>query len=629
MNDATAFGGTTDESATSGHAKKATSLRPVGAGFDIKSVRCAVEARLDASIRKDEDFFGRIRDFSKECEPGRVQHQLALMTEGYRVDEAITPKLARLGTVLTRALRLAQPVDIFVMPSHECNAYCLPSRKGNRLIMCLYSGVIEMMSSQELLFVMGHEVGHALFRHAEIPPIGFDHAHFSPLEVVRARALGRAKEITCDRIGLLACQDTRVASAALFKVASGLTERWISFDESAYSRHFDDLSAMSELIDLEDAARTHPLTPLRVKALITFANSEAYARAFGRGEWSVSTDELERRVETMLSVLDPDVSELEGKDEKDAANRFLFDGALLVIGADGVVEPQEVAWLERQTSDKWSGEALAKSLSSDEFRHGLRQRLETNAAVLRNKLSDMARAGLLHTMFDVALSAGGIPESEGDALHQLRELLGISGELAGAVYRAAKSEASDESDISSDGPSQHEATSQSAAPVDPLEAILQQANLPAKAQAAAQAACSEIRSQTAPLGIYARKLLAWSISASRDGGPLTEAQGKKLAVATIRVCREIHDRRSMPRKARSAPMDKLVKQHGVVALFSRNENVYLGSADRPYVILSVSRAKSSVVIAPLDNLEETTEVDPRELRKDLVQGAWPAEIDIP
>ena len=124
------------------------------------------------------------------------------MTDGYRVDEAITPKLHRLGQLLTRVLRLPQPLDLFIWASEEKNAYCLPSRKGNRLIMCLYSGLVASLSSQELLFIMGHEVGHALLNHGQTLGVAFDNPDFSPVEVVRLRALDRAQEVSCDRFGL-------------------------------------------------------------------------------------------------------------------------------------------------------------------------------------------------------------------------------------------------------------------------------------------------------------------------------------------------------------------------------------------------------------------------------------------
>jgi Zn-dependent protease with chaperone function len=254
-----------------GHGKGLT-LEPIAAGFDPACVRCAAESRLHELIWKDEDLLTRIKALTQERDDSRIQTRLGLITDGYRVDEAITPKLFRLGVMLTKILRLAQPLDIFVRCSEELNAFCLPSRKGNRLIMCLHSSLVASLSSQELLFTMGHEVGHALLKHGETLGITFDNPHFSPMEVVRLRALHRAQEVSCDRMGLLACQDVRVASTALFKIGSGLTEKWICFDEAAYARHFDELSSMAELVDLEDASRTHPFDPLRVKALIAFSN---------------------------------------------------------------------------------------------------------------------------------------------------------------------------------------------------------------------------------------------------------------------------------------------------------------------------------------------------------------------
>lgn len=603
---------------------KPAGLASVAAGFDIAAVRCAVEKRLEESIRQNKELVERIKALNEQRDRARVRGRLELMTDGYRVDEAITPKLARLGQLLAAALRLVHPLDIFVWPSNELNAYCLPSRKGNRLIMCLYSGLVSSLTSHELLFVMGHEVGHAILKHGETLGIGFDNPNFSPLEVVKLRALERAREVSCDRFGLSACQDVRVASTALFKIASGLNERWIVFDETAYSRHFDELSSISELVDLEDASRTHPLTPLRVKALIAYSKSETYARAFGKTSCLIPAAEMERGIETMLSVLDPDVAELDGKDEQEAANRFLFDGALLVISADGVVAPEEVAWLEARTSSKWSGEELSRDLSKPEFRQDLQQRLEANASVLRHKLSELGRANLLSIMCDIAVCAGGIPQSEFEVIDLLRQQLRISPELAQSVLNHAKASPRDESEEDSEpGPSLSAAGTP---PADPLDAILLQSKLPDKALAEARTTCDQIRSGNMPLSVGVRTLVSWAICASRHSGSLTRAQGKKIAVAAVRVCRQIQDANGIARKACSNPMDDLVREYGVVALFNRNETVYVGQEDVPYVIVSISRTKDTIVIAPADNLEATIEIDPRELRKDPVRGDWPPEL---
>ena len=330
----------------------------------------------------------------------------------------------------------------------------------------------------------------------------------------------------------------------------------------------------------------------------------------------------------MLSVLSPDLSELEGQNEQAAANQFLFDGALLVIAADGVVALEEVDWLNRQTSEKWSGEELARELANPEFKQHLQQRLEANAVILREKLSEFSRAKLLHVMCDVALSAGGIPETEFEILDHLRRLLKLSVELAQSVLGHAKEDLGGESTEESEELSDEERRPVAATipATDPLEAVLEKANLPDKARVATRAICDEVISHNMPLVVGLRTLVSWAIGASRDGGPLSEAQGKKLTVAAIRVCRDIQNQAGAVRRSRSTPLDKLIRKYGVVALFSRNETVYFGQEDRPYVIVSVSRAKSYVLIAPVDNLQATTKVDPRELRKDSILGDWPAEL---
>jgi uncharacterized tellurite resistance protein B-like protein len=431
----------TESGVSSQAATKAITLDPVIPAFDLLSIRCSAESRLHDLIWKDEDLLGRMKAVSQQTDDAKVQDRLSLITDDYHVDEAITPKLFRLGVMLMRILRLALPLDVFVRSSSEMNACCHRSRKGNRLVMCLNSALVDSFSSQELLFCMGHEVGHALLEHGDTLGISFDDPNFSPMEVIRVRALDRAQEISCDRFGLLACQDIRVASAALFKIASGLTEKWICFDEAAYARHFDELSSMAELVELESAARTHPFDPLRVKALIAFSKSETYSKAFGKTIAAIPTVEMEKGVEAMLSVLDPDLSkELENAKEEEAANRFLINGALRVIAADGVVDPHKVDWLKAHFDTKWSRKEVVQDVSNSEFREHMDQELESSARILTMKLSESKRAHLLQIMCDVAVCGGGLPDAEMEALDQLRQLLEIRTEIAADVLQDTKKE---------------------------------------------------------------------------------------------------------------------------------------------------------------------------------------------
>lgn len=425
-------------SANGGESAATIRVEPVVCGFDVTSTRAASEARLHELIQSNEGLLRRMQGVAEEREKARMQVRLNLLTDGYRVDGVITPVLHALGKTLRRALRLTLPLDVYVWPSLERNAFCLPSRKGNRLLMCLHAGILSALNPRELLFVMGHEVGHALFRHGETLGISFDDPNFSPVEVVRFRALERAQEISCDRVGLLACQDVAVASTALFKIASGLGDRWITFDPSAYARVFDRMWENSELVNLEDASRTHPFVPLRVKALLDLAKSDLYAGAFGRSDGTTPISEMEDSIEAMLSVICPAIPT--GNVEQ-VANRFIIDGALMVVASDGVVDPLEVQWLQRLTGEEVSGERLAQHLAHPDYRQQLFQRLDNAVPVLVNHLSENQRAGLLRAMCDVACAAGGLPEAEFKAIDQIRCALQIRPQIATAVLQYSQKQA--------------------------------------------------------------------------------------------------------------------------------------------------------------------------------------------
>ena len=620
----TAGPSTTDTSplSTASQASQGSRLSRIAPGFDLTSVRCAAEVDLLERIQKDKDFVARVEALAEEIDDEKIHTRLSLLTECYRVDEAITPRLFRLGRMLRHVLRLVRPLDMFVLPSSEMNAFCIPSRKGNRFVMCLHSALVNTISSHELLFVMGHEVGHALLKHGDMPGVSFDHPDFSPFEVVRLRALGRAKELSCDRIGLLACQNLRVASTALFKIASGLSDKWVSFDETAYSRHFDELSSMAEVVDMDDASRTHPLTPLRVKALMAYSKSEPHSMAFGRTRWAIAAIELERGVEAMLSVLSPDLSELESKKEQEAAGYFLYQGALMVIAADGVIDPEEVAWMSQRTDQKLSPKELAQELLQPGFMEQSLQRLGPAAAILRNKLSERNRAGLLYEMCEVAACGGGIPESEFTVLAQLRSLLDVPPEIAQRVLHTALSPDDDADTGAEQAPQETDGESSA----DVLDEILDRSRLTDKARPHAAEAVSQIRSEGDSLAVAIRKLVSWAIIASSRSGPLTEAQGKRMVISAIKVGREIRKQAGAAPKRRGKPMDQLVRESGVVAMFKRGEQVIRSSDRQPCLVVSVSKARGILGIAQQEDPESIEEVEPTELYKDPTGDAWPGAL---
>jgi uncharacterized tellurite resistance protein B-like protein len=265
--------------------------------------------------------------------------------------------------------------------------------------------------------------------------VDFDNPNFSPLEVLTFRAWHRRQELTCDRIGLLVCQNLRAACSALFKLASGLSEKWVLFDEARYAEQLSELDEKEgEGLDLHQEAATHPIIPLRVKALMEFARSEPFARAFGRTQFELTASELEKRVQYMLSMLDADLSEWQNEDEKQVLNRFLLHAALLLAGADGIVQPGEVAWLNAHFKGFHPDKELATHILEPGFRDELQKGLADDASILQVKLTGVQRAALLRILVKFAEAAGAVVESESEILDSLRQMLAVPVELVGQAH---------------------------------------------------------------------------------------------------------------------------------------------------------------------------------------------------
>ena len=130
----------------------------------------------------------------------------------------------------------------------------------------------------------------------------------------------------------------------MFKLASGLTGSLIEFNLDDFMRQVDEMqledAEPGQGAPMEDWFSTHPFSPLRVKALELFHNSEL-AIAGGR-----PAEVLEADVQTLMSLMEP--SYLESKTKTaELMRRLLFSGALAVADADGEISPEEIAVFEQ------------------------------------------------------------------------------------------------------------------------------------------------------------------------------------------------------------------------------------------------------------------------------------------
>ncbi len=175
------------------------------------------------------------------------------------ISSVLTPGLHRRFSSACERIQI--PPDLvtsFIYSSREVQGECYAD--GRRCVVRFSSGLVDLLDEEEFQFVVGHEIGHFLFGHH----LFSSQKHSGGFEYFRRR---RSQEISCDRIGLLACASLDVALRALMKTMSGLTSRHLRFDVRGF---------IGQLRKLEGSGThsleiTHPSAILRAKAILWFS----------------------------------------------------------------------------------------------------------------------------------------------------------------------------------------------------------------------------------------------------------------------------------------------------------------------------------------------------------------------
>ncbi len=209
---------------------------------------------------------------------GRAHHQ-ELLSLADRVTPQALPDLDRLVRRGGRRLQPG-PLDVFVAPGGELNAYTFGLSSPKAVV--LYTGLFPVMDQDELLFILGHEMGHVALGHTWLNSLVGGMAGIpSSWSVGTILALvflwwNRMCEYSADRAGLLACGNPDKAITALVKLGAGPAARTRGDLERAYRQidAEDDTpsGALGELL------ASHPMLIRRIEKLRQYSSSAAYQR---------------------------------------------------------------------------------------------------------------------------------------------------------------------------------------------------------------------------------------------------------------------------------------------------------------------------------------------------------------
>jgi len=271
--------------------------------MNAQTIRCQNDLELYKKLLEHQDV-KRVNEFiARQEDEKETGLRRRLLSTSVRLSRGMAPDIHRMADECIETLEGKIPLELYVFASPEFNAMCFKPEDG-RLFVMFSSSLLEAFSGPELRFVMGHELGHFIYGHHDIP-IGYllrGDAKPDPRLALELFAWSRYAEISADRAGAHCARDLNGVAKSLFKLASGLTGKVITFDLGDFLDQVDDMQLEDAVpgknAPKEDWFSTHPFSPLRVKALKLFDESE-HARKGG-----TSKAELEIAVQGLMSELD-------------------------------------------------------------------------------------------------------------------------------------------------------------------------------------------------------------------------------------------------------------------------------------------------------------------------------------
>jgi hypothetical protein len=293
-----------------------------------------------------------LKEFKKNTNELDNSHLSNLLTNSVRVSKEILPKVGSAIETVFERIKIENNFNFFVTAdNNQANASCSLMSSASRPDIVLTSRLIELLSLEELQFVIGHEVAHYVYQHALYPNHNNVEDRNLKLNILN---LSRAAEISADRIGFLACASLDASLRANFKLASGLSDKHFNFKPSTY---------LDQLRDLEDLGKssselwsTHPSFLIRMQSLIWFSMSKEYHEFFDqKKKGSYSLSEIDKK-------LDSKIKKITG-DEVENSNKRIYESALIWGSLDIYLSDKKFSKDEQDEFSKRFGEKAKKAIS--------------------------------------------------------------------------------------------------------------------------------------------------------------------------------------------------------------------------------------------------------------------------
>ena len=248
-------------------------------------------AKFNPTIRIEKDLGQQIYDalqgavvesILKIVKDGSDDEYWRSLMEGHcmKVEKEILPEFHALCHEVKAKLGFTEQVDFYVTGDSTINAFSVAAEgEGQPHIVNINSGLFDLMSQDELRFVIGHELGHIINKDTALKRlINFVYPPDRTLMPItlqhKIKLHDQLAELVADRYGYLACENLNTCVTAFFKMASGLDLGKMNVSIEALLD--DNMKRLDYFLHDKGVNQYgHPVNPIRVQAINLFATCKS------------------------------------------------------------------------------------------------------------------------------------------------------------------------------------------------------------------------------------------------------------------------------------------------------------------------------------------------------------------
>lgn len=214
--------------------------------------------------------------------------RLLQVASSVRVGPKQYPQLDRIRNEVAATFDLDEVPELFVERNTQAYGYTYGIDKP---FIVISTGAVDLLDHESLRFFIGHEMGHAMSGHAlyntllrRLIDLSTSFA-WVPAGAIAMRAViaalrewQRKTELSCDRAGLLACQDPQAALRTHLALAGDIGGQVDIASFLAQAKEYEEVEDIRDslLKLLHTEHRTHPLVVVRAAELQRWSASEEY-----------------------------------------------------------------------------------------------------------------------------------------------------------------------------------------------------------------------------------------------------------------------------------------------------------------------------------------------------------------